>query len=392
MKRSTTAALIASSFLFANTLAFAAEGKVSEATAVPEPTRSASYSRSPVDPEQALAGSATTAKQAKRHAFAKASASAQKPARGAVTKSARADLFYIYDARSTLRRDRDGDGYHSEFRIRFDADVRVGSALVYARLYLRRLGERDWFLYHETDDFWIYGQSGSDEYFVTTTLDAGFPTAEYDVLIDLYEVGVPGIVATLGPLDTGELGFLPLEEVGLDVPIEMPGFSIGEVYTDLIVDEDRDGFYSRFRITFDPDADFENRWAYARIWVRPRGGDWIEEFVSEDWLVETSGTRDAYVLDIEWISGYPTSYYDVQIDLFDSATDALIASAGSERPELAQLPLEDRSRDRAPSAPTPGGGGASHSREGGGGAFGFWAVIGLAGLAAVRARRLGRLR
>lgn len=392
MNRSTIAALLASSFLLGPMLVLAAEGKVAETTVVPDANRIASYSRSSVDPEQALAGSTKTARQAKRHISTKPATAAEKPRRGSVQMSPHADLFYIYDARSTLLRDRDGDGYHSEFRIRFDADVRMGDALVYARLYLRRLGERDWFLYHETDDFWIFGQSGNDDYYVTTTLDAGFATAEYNVLIDLYEVGVPGIVATIGPFDTGELGFLPLEEVGLDVPIEMPGFNIGEVYTDLIVDEDRDGFYSRFQITFDPDADFENRWVYARIWVRASGGDWIEEFVTEDWLVETSGTRDAYVLDIDWISGYPTSYYDVQIDLFDAATDALIAFAGSERPELAQLPLEDRSRDRAPSAPAPGGGGDSSSREGGGGALELWTVLSLLGVAAIRSRQHRRER
>jgi hypothetical protein len=384
MKRSTISALVASSFLFVQALALAEEGKVAELADVPSDDRSARYSRSDIDPEQALAGNASIAKQAMRHFSAKGNAFAEKPTRGAVRMSPRADLFYIYDARATLRRDRDGDGYHSEFRLRFDADVRIGDALVYARLYLRRRGERDWFLYHETDDFWIFGQSGNDDYYVTTTLDAGFATAEYDVLIDLYEVGVSGIVATIGPADTGELAYLPLEEVGLDVPVEMPGFSIGEVYTDLLVDEDRDGFYSRFRITFDPDADFANRWVYARIWVRPRGGDWLEEFVTEDWLVETSGTRDAYVLEVDWISGYPTSYYDFQIDLFDAATDALIAFAGSERPELARVPLEDRSRDRAPSAPTTGGGGDSHSREGGGGALGIWTVLALLGVAAVR--------
>jgi hypothetical protein len=226
---------------------------------------------------------------------------------------------------------------------------------------------------------------------VTTALDAGFPTAEYDVLIDLYESGYSGVVATLGPLDSGALSYLPLEEVGLDVPIELPGYSIGEVFTDLIADDDRDGYFSRFQISFDPDADFERRPVFARVWVRARGGDWIEEFVSEDWWVETSGADDTYVLDVDWISGYPTSFYDVQIDLYDSATEALIASAGSERADLAQLPLEDRSRDQALSPPPPpSGGGDSHSHEGGGGALGLWSVLGLSMLAAWRRRRAGR--
>jgi hypothetical protein len=381
MNRLATLSLIASLLMLAHPFALADEGKVAEPAVVPDAKRTSKYARA------AQPSTASAAKTTRRHIQAKANVSAAKQGRGPVTMSKRSDLFYIYDAVSTLRMDRDGDGYHSEFRVRFDADVQVGDALVYAKLYLRRAGESEWFVYRETDDFWIYGQSNDDDYYVTTTLDAGYATGEYDVLIDLYESGYSGIVATLGPLDSGALSYLPLEEVGLDVPIELAGYSIGEVYTDLIVDEDGDGHYSRFQITFDPDADYDSPLVFARVWVRARGGDWIEEFVSEDWRVDISGDADAYVLDVDWLTGYPTSYYDVQIDLYDSATESLIASAGSERADLAQIPLEDRSRDQAVSVPIPGGGGSSHSREGGGGALGLWSLLGLLGLGIVRKRR-----
>ena len=378
MNRFATWSLIASLGSFGPAFALAEEGRAAAPVSSPEAQRISTYSRA------APATKDASTKTAKRYVSAKATVLDARSKRGPAIMSSRTSYFYIYDAVSTLRQDRDGDGYHSEFRIRFDADVLVGDALVYARMYLRRLGESEWYLYRETDDFRIYGQSGDDDYYVTTRLDAGYATGEYDVLIDLYESGYPGIVATLGPLESEALGYLPLEEIGLDVPIEMPGYSIGEVFTDLIADDDRDGHYSRFRITFDPDADFQRRLAFARVWVRARGGEWIEEFVSEDWWVETNGGSDAYALDIDWISGYPTSYYDVQIDLYDAATGLLIASVGSERPALAQIPLEDRSRDKAIDIPAPGGGGISHSREGGGGAFGLWSLLGLLGLAAAR--------
>jgi hypothetical protein len=387
MNRLATLSLIVSSLLVAPPFAMADEGKVSEPTVVPDATRTSKYTRATPTSGQSPAASSAS-KKTQRHIQAKANISVAKPGRGAVTMSKRSDLFYIYDAVSTLRMDRDADAYHSEFRVRFDADVRVGDALVYARLYLRRAGESEWFLYRETDDFRIYGQSGDDDYYVTTTLDAGYATGEYDVLIDLYESGYSGIVASLGPLDSGALSYLPLEEVGLDVPIELPGYSIGEVYTDLVVDDDNDAYFSRFQITFDPDADYESRFVFARVWVRARGGEWIEEFVSEDWRVDISGGEDAYVLDVDWLTGYPTSYYDVQIDLYDSETERLIASAGSDRADLAQIPLEDRSRDQVISVPPLGSGGSSHSREeGGGGAFGLWSVLGLLALGAVKILR-----
>ena len=362
----------------------AGEGRVSEAAPPAlDQGRVANYTRTAPD-------TASSTKSAKTHSNSKAAPQKQQTKltsrAAAQAMSSRASHFYIYDAGSSLRIDRDQDGYHSEFQIRFDADSLVGDVRVYARLYLRRVGEADWQLYHETDDFWIYGESDDDDYYVTTTLDDGFPTSEYDVLIDLYEVGVSGIVATLDATDDVDLLDLPLEEVGLDVPIDIPGYRLGNVSTTLLIDSDGDDHYSRFRITFDPDADFDGTYVYARFWVRPQGGDWIEEHVSEDFLVDSFGTEDVYSLTADWVSGYPTAYYDVQIDLHDAATNGLVASAGSERPELSRIPLEDQSRDTRPSSPPPStGGGDTTSRErGGGGAVTIWLLFGLASLAAAR--------
>jgi hypothetical protein len=218
-------------------------------------------------------------------------------------------------------------------------------------------------------------------------LDDGFPTSEYDVLIDLYESDRDGIVATIEPIDSPALGLLPLEELGLDVPIEIPGYSIQGVSTTLLIDDDGDDHFSQFRITFDPDADFTGAVAYVRLWIRASGGAWIEEFVSEDFVVDPSGSGDAYEVTIDWASGYPTSFYDVQIDMYDSSTDLLAASAGSERSQLAQIPLEDQSRDRAINPPVTGGGGSTISSErGGGGAFALAWLVALSVLAWGRAR------
>lgn len=363
----------------------AGEGRVSDTPPTLEQGRVANYTRT--TPEAASA-SGKSAQAGKTHINAKASSGKIPQAKSvrpeiAEAISGRASYFQIYDAGSSLRVDRDRDGYHSEFQIRFDADSFVGDVEVYARLYLRRVGETQWQLYHETDDFWIYGESDSDDYYVTTTLDDGFPTSEYDILIDLYEVGRSGIVATIDASDDGDLIDLPLEETGLDVPIDIPGYRIGNVSTTLLIDSDGDDYWSRFRITFDPDADFDGTYVYAKFWVRPQGGDWIQEHVSEDFLVDSSGTNDVYSLTADWVSGYPTGDYDVQIDLYDSASNGLVASAGSERPELSRIPLEDQARDTRVSSPPPGngGGGDTTSRERGGGAMTIWMSLALGLLA-----------
>jgi hypothetical protein len=370
MRRILAFGVVVLTALLAQPGAFAAEGRVSELQAQPlDPQRVSKYTAA------RGATASPTQKSAKPHSARAANKTAAlksvRPA--APMRSAKLSDFSFFDAGSTLLADRDGDGFDREFRVRFDADVVSGDAVVFARLYLRRVGDRDWVLYHETDDFQISGDDGDDDYFVTTTLDDGWPTGDYDVLVDLYESGFSGIVATIGPADSDALALLPLEEAGLDLPIELPGYSIRDVNTTLLIDDDRDGHFSKFRVEFDPDADFDGTFVYAEVWVRAQGGEWIQEHVSDDFLVDASGQEDVYSLTADWVSGYPTGFYDVQIDLRDAATGALVASAGSERPELARIPLEDQGRDtRVSTPPANGGGGVVTSREHGGGAIGGW--------------------
>lgn len=369
MKHILASGIVVLSSLLAQPAVEAAEGRVSDMQAPPlDASRVSNYAEA-----RGATKSSAVAKSAKSHTLRAATkTAAAKSVRPSATMSARASDFWFFDAGSTLLGDRDNDGFHHEFRIRFDADVISGDALVYARLYLRRAGDSDWLLYAETDDFQIFGQDGDDDYFVITTLDDGWPTGDYDVLIDLYESGFSGIVATVGPFDSDALGLLPLEETGLDLPIELPGYDIREVTTTLLIDDDDDGHYSKFSIDFDPDADFDGTFVYAEVWLRAQGGEWIKEHVSDDFLVDASGDADTYRLTADWISGYPTAFYDVQIDLRDADTGALVASAGSERLALSRIPLEDQSRDTRANPPGNGGGGSSHSNGHGGGALGGW--------------------
>ncbi|MEW6991195.1 choice-of-anchor H family protein [Colwelliaceae bacterium 6441] len=127
--------------------------------------------------------------------------------------------FNIYSGYSQLIEDFDQDGYFQTFSVTFDADVYdyhdVNHARVYAELYLSKNGG-DWIHYYTTDNFNIYGESEDDEYEVYTTLNQGYSPDEYDVLIDLYEVGYNDIVATYSADDTNELYALPLESSDYD--------------------------------------------------------------------------------------------------------------------------------------------------------------------------------
>ncbi len=280
--------------------------------------------------------------------------------------------FQIWDAGTRLIQDQDGDGYFRRFEIRFDADLFGGDAKVYAKLYLRRVGDNgDWSHYFTTSDFWIYGQSDEDDYFVDTTLNDGYPSDDYDVLIDLYEVGYEGIVATIGPFEASALADLPLEDAGLDLPLNGAGYSIGAVSTTLLTDNDRDGFYSRFRIAFDPEHVGGAAVAYAVLRVRPEGGNWQTEHTTELFTIDSSGSADTFVFEGDWRSGYISARYDVQIDLYDGASQQLVATVSSERSALSRVPLEDAGRDLQYSQDSNNGGGnlgnGSTSSQGSGG-------------------------
>ncbi|ABV88248.1 choice-of-anchor H family protein [Shewanella pealeana] len=122
--------------------------------------------------------------------------------------------FYIYDAYSRLFVDNDYDGFYQTFSVTFDADVEGyyanERADVFAELYLSRNGG-PWEHYYTTDIFRIVGNATDDDFEVLTTLESGYRTDHYDVLIDLYEVGYGDIVATVSSNDFDSLYALPLE-------------------------------------------------------------------------------------------------------------------------------------------------------------------------------------
>lgn len=159
-------------------------------------------------------------------------------------KSARSDYysFSIYQGYAQLIEDFDEDGYFQTFSVTFDADAITTSYddqfEVYAELYLSKNGG-PWMHYYSTDNFIIDGESEDDIYEVYTTLDQGYPSDQYDVLIDLYEVGYDDIMASYSSNDTNDLYALPLESSDYD-----PTYS--PVY---IVEEHHGGSSSVFMIT-----------------------------------------------------------------------------------------------------------------------------------------------
>lgn len=136
--------------------------------------------------------------------------------------------FDIYSASSRLFEDIDFDGYYQTFSVTFDADVysqyQTEGAQVFADLYLSKDGG-PWELYHTTDVFLIIDDTSDDEIEVVTTLDLGYPTGYYDVLVDLYDLGYTQPVATISSEDVDSLYALPLESADRDEIIVVERYS-----------------------------------------------------------------------------------------------------------------------------------------------------------------------
>ncbi|MDC0601748.1 choice-of-anchor H family protein [Aliiglaciecola sp.] len=117
--------------------------------------------------------------------------------------------FWIYDATVSLNIDNDYDGFYSTFTIEFDADTVFNQAEVYARLYLARSDVFE--EYHTTSLFNIYGDSSNDSFVVESDLVTGFPSGDYEVLIELYDNFDNQLVATLDGFSDADLSLLTLE-------------------------------------------------------------------------------------------------------------------------------------------------------------------------------------
>ena len=127
--------------------------------------------------------------------------------------------FWFYDAWVDLYADVDSDGYYSGLELTFDADTIYGVADVYAVVYLSyELGP--WNEYAVTEDFTIFGTSGNDEYVIETDLVSGYPTGEYDILIELFDAFDNSFVASIGPDEMSDLAILPLEDMNRDAVTE----------------------------------------------------------------------------------------------------------------------------------------------------------------------------
>lgn len=123
--------------------------------------------------------------------------------------------FWIFDSWATLSNDLDYDGYYSTVTVEFDADTIYNRAYVYAIIYL---GVNDVFdSVHVTSVFAIDSDSSNDSFIVESELLSGFPSNEYEIMIELYDADTDQFVAFSDGLDDADLAIVPLESTNYEI-------------------------------------------------------------------------------------------------------------------------------------------------------------------------------
>jgi hypothetical protein len=165
-------------------------------------------------------------------------------------------------------------------------------------------------------------------------------------------------------------------EVGSQTPNGDFWFYSADV--DLYSDLDYDGYFAGIDVTFDADTIYSVADVYAVLYLSYELGPWNEYAYTEDFAIYGASGDDAYFIDTELVSGYPTGSYDVLIELYDIYDGSFVAEFGpDDSSQLSYLPLEDVGRDTPHSHAT-----TVIVEQGGGsvGLLGLLALLGVAGL------------
>lgn len=177
-----------------------------------------SLDSAPVETRDTFAPLATEGKRESSRSTEPRALRSAKPSAGLPLAAAGANDFWIHDADVVIFGDDDGDGFFYGIDLLFDADTIWDSAAVYAVLYLSLEGG-PWNEYAVTEDFRIAGARAGDEFVIVTELESGYPTGDYDLLIELFDADTGVFLADFGPeMDSG-LSFLPLEDFNRDAPL-----------------------------------------------------------------------------------------------------------------------------------------------------------------------------
>jgi hypothetical protein len=281
------------------------------------------------------------------------------------------------------------NGYNNRLIVNFDADTHYASYDIYAVLALTDSNgiTSDYFV---TDDFYIYGESGTDDYEVDTVLTSNWIADGYDLSISLYDAYSHDLVAYIDAYESNALADLHLESVDYEylAPHQLTLFS-AESW--LIDDQDNDGYYHTFNLDLDIDNNYGSSDVYLQVFISEDQASWESLYVSEHFIVNEDDISDKQHLVFELQNGYPPGYYHIRVEVIDANSHmTLLTLEPQSYSALYALPLEDMSYEAQPQSTTPAPSApdrTSVSHESGGSLGAPLAIFFICLCAAIRRRR-----
>ena len=127
-------------------------------------------------------------------------------------------------------------------------------------------------------------------------------------------------------------------------------FAIYGAASFLLDDIDGDSFHQTFSVTFDADifsyTSNQLGEVYALLYLSKNGGPWTHYYTTDSFIIDGDTDLDEYEVVTTFLSGYPTDYYDVLIDLYEVGYSDVVASYSSNDDNaLYALPLESADYD-----------------------------------------------
>ncbi len=127
-------------------------------------------------------------------------------------------------------------------------------------------------------------------------------------------------------------------------------FAIYSATSFLLDDIDGDSFYQTLNVTFDADifSYTSNQLGnvYALLYLSKNGGPWTHYYTTDSFIINGNTDLDEYQVITSFLSGYPSDYYDVLIDLYEVGYSDVVASYSSDDSNaLYAIPLESADYD-----------------------------------------------
>ncbi|MDN4502233.1 choice-of-anchor H family protein [Alteromonadaceae bacterium BrNp21-10] len=120
-------------------------------------------------------------------------------------------------------------------------------------------------------------------------------------------------------------------------------FWIYDAWATLERDTDYDGYYHYLTLEFDADTYYEQADMYAVLYLA-RGDVYEEYHVTDNFTIYGESSEDSYVVETNFLEGFPEGDYDVLIELYDAYNDELVVSYDgyNDDEDLLYLPLESK--------------------------------------------------